>query len=92
MRERLVSRVLRVPRLLVVMMIRGYRLSLGRLLPQRCRFHPTCSHYAVEAITERGLLRGGASATWRLIRCGPWTAGGIDPVRRSGGAVEAGNG
>jgi putative membrane protein insertion efficiency factor len=77
---------------MAVLMIRAYQLSLGRLLPQRCRFHPTCSQYAVEAITERGLLRGGAAAAWRLVRCGPWTAGGIDPVRRSGRAVEAGNG
>lgn len=45
-----------------------------------CRFHPTCSHYAREALREHGFLVGTALAAARLVRCGPWTAGGSDPV------------
>ncbi|ODR09915.1 membrane protein insertion efficiency factor YidD [Mycolicibacillus koreensis] len=45
-----------------------------------CRFTPTCSQYAVEALTWHGLLRGGALALWRLLKCGPWHPGGWDPV------------
>ena len=82
------SELTRVPGLLVVALIRGYRLSVGRLLSGHCRFHPTCSEYAVQSITQRGLIVGGAAAIWRLLRCGPWTAGGIDPVK-SGRREEA---
>jgi uncharacterized protein len=46
----------------------------------RCRFHPTCSEYAVNAIEKYGLLRGGLKAAWRILRCNPWNKGGIDPA------------
>jgi putative membrane protein insertion efficiency factor len=72
--------IVRAPALLAVGLIRLYQVSLGRLLPARCRFHPSCSAYAIEAIDARGLIRGGGAALWRLARCGPWTAGGLDPV------------
>jgi putative membrane protein insertion efficiency factor len=74
--------VVRIPARLAILLIRFYQLTLGRLVGDRCRFHPTCSRYAVEAIETYGLVAGGARAGWRLMRCGPWTAGGIDPVRR----------
>ena len=45
-----------------------------------CRFYPTCSEYAVQAITKYGALKGGAKATWRILRCNPFNKGGIDPV------------
>jgi hypothetical protein len=50
------------------------------MLPPRCRFYPTCSAYAVEALAVHGLLRGTALAAWRLLRCAPWHPGGVDPV------------
>jgi putative membrane protein insertion efficiency factor len=60
-----------------------HRLSPGR--PPACRFLPTCSHYAYEAIDTYGALRGGAMAIWRILRCNPLNDGGLDPVpeRRS---------
>jgi putative membrane protein insertion efficiency factor len=57
-----------------------YRITLGLLLAGRCRFHPSCSSYAVEAIRTHGALRGGLLAGWRVLRCSPMTAGGLDPV------------
>ncbi len=47
---------------------------------RHCRFHPTCSEYAVEAIEKKGLSRGVAKAAWRILRCNPWSRGGEDPV------------
>jgi putative membrane protein insertion efficiency factor len=61
-----------------------YRGTFGRLLAGRCRFHPTCSAYALEAIRTHGALKGVALAMWRVARCSPLTAGGIDPVPDSG--------
>ncbi|MGH2725461.1 MAG: membrane protein insertion efficiency factor YidD [Actinomycetota bacterium] len=72
--------ILRLPALLLIGLIRLYQISLARILPQRCRFHPSCSEYAVQSLRERGFVRGSASAAWRLVRCGPWSRGGLDPV------------
>ena len=60
-----------------------WRGTVGRLLPDACRFTPTCSHYAAEAVVRRGLLIGSALAAWRLLRCNPLSQGGYDPVIRS---------
>jgi putative membrane protein insertion efficiency factor len=49
-------------------------------LPRRCKYHPTCSAYAVQAIRTYGILRGVVLAGWRLLRCNPWSHGGLDPV------------
>lgn len=68
--------------MLLIGLIRLYQASIARALPQRCRFHPSCSEYAVQALRELGLIRGGAAAGWRLVRCGPWSRGGLDPVVR----------
>jgi putative membrane protein insertion efficiency factor len=65
-------------RLLLLGLIGLYRISIGQLAGGRCRFHPSCSAYAYEAIRELGAVRGTGLAVWRLLRCGPWTAGGID--------------
>lgn len=51
-------------------------------LPPRCRYEPSCSRYASEAIAEFGILRGLVLAGWRLLRCNPWSHGGFDPVER----------
>lgn len=67
-------------RLGALALIRAYQRFLSPLLPAVCRFQPTCSQYAYEAIARHGLVRGGALAAARLVRCGPWHPGGWDPV------------
>lgn len=68
------------PRRLVLLAIRGYQLTLSPLLGPRCRFHPSCSHYAAEAVERHGLIRGSGLALARLGRCHPFNPGGYDPV------------
>jgi putative membrane protein insertion efficiency factor len=76
----------RLPGLAVVALIRLYQRTLSPVLPVvtlgrcACRFSPTCSHYAIEAVSTHGVIRGIALALWRLARCTPLTAGGFDPV------------
>jgi uncharacterized protein len=67
-------------RSLVVLPIRGYQRLLSPLLGQRCRYYPSCSEYAAQAIRTFGILRGLVLAGWRLLRCNPWSNGGFDPV------------
>ena len=67
-------------RLLAILPIRLYQLGISPLLPPSCRFVPTCSAYAIEAITRHGLLRGGWLTLCRLARCHPWGGSGYDPV------------
>ncbi|MBI5854196.1 MAG: membrane protein insertion efficiency factor YidD [Nitrospirae bacterium] len=66
---------------LIMGFIRLYRYVISPALPPACRFAPTCSHYAEEAIERHGLLRGSWQALLRLLRCHPWHPGGYDPVR-----------
>lgn len=61
-------------------LIRGYQLALSPLLGHHCRFYPSCSSYALEAIDTHGALRGGILALRRILRCHPWHEGGADPV------------
>jgi uncharacterized protein len=60
--------------------IKVYRVTLSGWLGGQCRFHPTCSHYAEDAIRARGALAGSALAVWRILRCNPFGAGGLDPA------------
>lgn len=60
--------------------LRLYKTVISPLLPPACRFHPTCSVYAAEALERHGLLRGSLLAVKRIARCHPFTAGGFDPV------------
>jgi putative membrane protein insertion efficiency factor len=60
--------------------LRAYRAFVSPALAQRCRYYPTCSSYAEQAVREHGLLRGVALAAWRLARCNPFSRGGYDPV------------
>jgi uncharacterized protein len=62
--------------------IRVYQLVVSPVLGPRCRYYPTCSAYAVEAVRSYGILRGAVLAAWRLLRCNPWSPGGLDPVER----------
>lgn len=64
----------------MILLIRAYQYLISPLLGPRCRFYPTCSHYAVEAIEHHGLPRGLLMALGRLSRCHPWHPGGLDPV------------
>jgi hypothetical protein len=60
--------------------VRLYQRFVSPLLPQRCKYYPTCSQYAVEAIRVHGPRRGLLMAGWRLLRCNPFSNGGLDPV------------
>lgn len=75
---------------LAALLVRAYQLTIGKYLPSRCRFQPSCSEFAVEALRTNGLVVGGAQTTWRLLRCAPWGKPGYDPVRvRAGRGVRA---
>jgi putative membrane protein insertion efficiency factor len=69
-----------LPQRLLALLIRGYQRLLSPLLPPSCRFHPSCSQYALEAIHRHGALKGSWLAVCRLARCHPFNAGGFDPV------------
>ncbi len=61
--------------------IRAYQRLLSPMLPPSCRYWPTCSQYTLQAIEKYGLVTGGFMGAWRILRCNPWSKGGIDPVR-----------
>ncbi|MDR1065823.1 MAG: membrane protein insertion efficiency factor YidD [Clostridiales bacterium] len=63
-----------------VFLIRAYRKYISPCLPRSCRFYPTCSAYALEAIASLGFFKGGALSAWRVLRCNPFCAGGYDPA------------
>lgn len=65
---------------LMIFCIRLYQKYLSPMKTVRCPYYPTCSCYAVEAIKKHGALKGGALATWRVLRCNPFSKGGYDPV------------
>ncbi len=64
----------------VVAPIALYRRLISPLLPRRCKYEPTCSEYASQALQRYGILQGLALTGWRLLRCNPWSHGGYDPV------------
>lgn len=66
----------------------GYRYCISPLLPPSCRFHPSCSAYAEEALGRYGALKGGWLSARRLCRCGPWSQGGFDPVPEAAPAAQ----
>jgi putative membrane protein insertion efficiency factor len=63
---------------LATFFVRAYQVAVSPLLRPRCKYHPTCSKYAADALREHGLLRGLVLAGWRLARCNPWSHGGVD--------------
>jgi len=70
----------RFVRAAAVLPIRAYQLLLSPLGGERCKYYPSCSEYAVQAIERFGILRGLVLAGWRLLRCNPWSHGGFDPI------------
>ena len=81
---------------LLILPIRGYQRWISPGIPARCRFYPSCSQYAVEAIREYGVVRGLILGAWRILRCNPFCRGGYDPVPdswgRAQGAIPPGGG
>ena len=71
---------MRAIRALAIAPIRLYQLTVSPLFGQRCRYYPSCSEYAAQAIRRFGILRGLVLAGWRLLRCNPWSPGGVDHV------------
>lgn len=72
----------------VIYVIQLYRHMISPMRPASCRFMPTCSQYAVDALTEYGAMKGGWLAVMRLLKCGPWHRGGWDPIPERVGAHE----
>lgn len=77
---------------LLIAFIKVYQYTVSPLLGPRCRYYPSCSNYAVQALREHGALRGLGLATWRLLRCNPFSNGGYDPVPPRHHACEHGHG
>ena len=69
-----------LPQQILILLLTAYRLAVSPLYGQVCRFFPSCSAYALEAVTAHGAVRGSYLAVRRLVRCHPWNPGGIDPV------------
>ncbi|MBI5558259.1 MAG: membrane protein insertion efficiency factor YidD [Deltaproteobacteria bacterium] len=66
----------------LLLLIYGYQKIVSPLLPPACRFTPSCSHYAIEAIQHHGSLKGSILAAYRILRCHPFCSGGFDPVKK----------
>lgn len=79
-----IAAVLLLPRNVAVLLLRGYRAVISPLYGDVCRYYPSCSAYALQAIQEHGVVVGGFLGVRRILRCHPWAAGGVDdvPLRR----------
>ncbi|MDD3776126.1 MAG: membrane protein insertion efficiency factor YidD [Actinomycetota bacterium] len=66
---------------ILITIIKAYKRFLSPILPNSCRFYPTCSQYAVDAIYKYGVLKGSMKAVYRILRCNPFNKGGYDPVK-----------
>lgn len=64
----------------LMLLVRGYQVTFGSIMPPVCRFQPTCSNYAMEALERHGAFKGTWLTVWRLCRCNPWGGMGYDPV------------
>lgn len=76
----LVQTVGLLPRNACVLVLRAYRAVVSPLYGEVCRYHPSCSRYALEAIQAHGVVRGVGLGSWRILRCNPWSRGGVDDV------------
>lgn len=77
---RAIEKILRLPGQIMILLIRAYQLVVSPMLGPHCRFAPTCSSYAIEAIQLHGVIKGFWLALRRVTRCHPWHPGGYDPV------------
>jgi putative membrane protein insertion efficiency factor len=68
------------PAMFLAALVRLYQWTLRPFIGAHCRYEPSCSHYALDALRHHGALRGSLLAAWRVLRCNPWTPGGYDPV------------
>jgi putative membrane protein insertion efficiency factor len=68
---------------LVLLLLRAYKWAISPMFLPACRYVPTCSEYAMEAVERYGVVRGSLDAMWRLLRCHPFAKGGVDPVVKS---------
>ncbi len=71
---------MKVLEIVAVGMLRAYQWFIRPILPMSCRYWPSCSNDAIEAVQRHGVLRGGALSIWRVLRCNPWGGSGLDPV------------
>ena len=78
--ENITGLIMKLPVLAALLLIRLYKYLISPVLPPSCRFYPSCSTYAVEALSTHGFFRGVVLSVYRILRCNPWNAGGYDPV------------
>ncbi|WP_419181631.1 membrane protein insertion efficiency factor YidD [Novosphingobium mangrovi (ex Huang et al. 2023)] len=78
--KRVLAFIVSLPGLLLIGIARAWQLGPSRLMPPTCRYTPSCSQYAIEAVRKHGAIKGGCLAIWRLLRCQPWGGHGHDPV------------
>ena len=76
--------IARAPRVAVMRMIRGYQLVVSPMTGPTCKYYPSCSHYGLEAVRVHGAFVGSGLALWRIVRCNPWSVGGVDDVPARG--------
>jgi putative membrane protein insertion efficiency factor len=79
-----VRMAVRLPQYAVMGLIKGYQLVVSPLLGPSCKYYPSCSHYGLEAVRRHGAIRGSLMAGWRVLRCNPWSNGGVDEVPLKG--------
>ena len=72
--------VMRLPQYAVMGLIKAYQLVVSPLTGPTCKYYPSCSHYGLEAVRTHGALAGSVMAAWRVLRCNPWSNGGVDEV------------
>ena len=77
----MLRRLFHLPRLVLMGLVRVYQLIISPHLPSSCRYTPTCSNYAVQALQKYGAVKGTILAVWRILRCNPWARHGYDPPR-----------
>ncbi len=74
------------PRNLVILLVKGYRKAISPLYGDVCRYYPTCSAYGLQQFQQRGVVLGAVFTVFRIVRCNPWSQGGVDQVKPGSGA------
>ncbi len=75
----IITAICRLPSLFLIAGVRLYQIFLGPFFGGRCRFHPSCSNYFIQAVRKYGAISGAVRGVWRILRCHPWSTGGFDP-------------